>query len=75
MMERKFKCDRPRNSTHKNTLRIMACVFHPFLPSVCSHASCHTLFLDSIVLFLLSFIYLFSELLDYFHYYLLLKVF
>ena len=49
---------------------VMACVFDPLLPGACLHASCHT-----IVSFLLSFIYLFSELLYYFHYYLLLRVF
>ena len=54
---------------------VMACVFDPLLPGVCLHASCHTLFLDPIVSFLLSFIYLFLELLYYFHYYLLLRVF
>ena len=43
---------------------VMACVFDPLLPGVCLHASCHTLFLDPIVSFLLSFIYLF--LYDYF---------
>ena len=54
---------------------VMACVFDPLLPGVCLHASCHTLFLDPIVYFLLSFIYRFLELLYYFHYYLLLRVF
>ena len=54
---------------------VMACVFDPLLPGVCLHASCHALCLDPIVSFLLSFIYLFLELLYYFHYYLLLKVF
>ena len=54
---------------------VMACVFDPLLPGVCLHASCHTLFLDPIVSFLLSFIYLFLQLLYYFHYYLLLRVF
>ena len=44
---------------------VMACVFDPLLPGVCLHASCHTLFLDPIVSFLLSFIYLILEL----HYY------
>ena len=38
---------------------VMACVCDPLLPGVCLHASCHTLFLDPIVSFLLSFIYLF----------------
>ena len=42
---------------------VMACVFDPLLPGVCLHASCHTLFLDPIVSFPLSFIYLFLELL------------
>ena len=61
---------------HVRFLRVvMACVFDPLLPGVCLHASCHTLFLDPIVSFLLSFIYLFLELLYYFHYYLLLRVF
>ena len=46
---------------------VMACVFDPLLPGVCLHPSCHTLFLDPIVSFLLSFIYLFLELLYYFH--------
>ena len=54
---------------------VMACVFDPLLPGVCLHASCHILFLDPIVSFLFSFIYLFVELLYYFHYYLLLRVF
>ena len=54
---------------------VMACVIDPLLPCVCLHASCHTLFLDPIVSFFLSFIYLFSELLYYFHYYLLLRAF
>ena len=54
---------------------VMACVFDPLLPCVCLHSSCHILFLDPIVSFLLSFIYLFLELLYYFHYYLLLRVF
>ena len=54
---------------------VMACVFDPILPGVCLHASCHTLFLDPIVSFLLSFIYLFLVLLYYFHHYLLLGVF
>ena len=54
---------------------VMACVFDPLLPGVCLHASCHTLFLDRIVSFLSTFIYLFLELLYYFHYYLLLRVF
>ena len=53
----------------------MARVFDPLLPGVCLHASCHTLFLDPIVSFLLSFIYLFLELLYYCHHYLLLRVF
>ena len=30
---------------------VMACVFDPLLPGVRLHASCHTLFLDAIVLF------------------------
>ena len=30
---------------------VMACVFDPLLPGVCLHASCHTPFLDPIVLF------------------------
>ena len=38
---------------------VIACVFDPILSGVCLHASCHTLFLDPIVSFLLSFIYLF----------------
>ena len=50
---------------------VMACVFDPLLPGVCLHASCHTLFLDPIVSFLLSFIYLFLELPYYVHCYLL----
>ena len=54
---------------------VMACVFDPLLPGVCLHASCDTPFLDPIVSFLLSFICLFLELLYYFHYYLLLRVF
>ena len=54
---------------------VMACVFDPLLPGVCLHASCHTLFLDPVDSFLLSFIYLFLELLYYFHYYLLARVF
>ena len=54
---------------------VMACVFDPLLPGFCLHASCDTLLLDPIVSFLLSFIYLFLELLYYFHYYLLLRVF
>ena len=29
-----------------------ACVFDPLLPSVCLHASCHTLILGPLVLFL-----------------------
>ena len=37
---------------------VMACVFDPLLPGVCLHASCHTLFLDPIVSFLLYFVYL-----------------
>ena len=62
---------------HVRFLRVvMACVFDPLLPCVCLHASCHTLFLDSIVSFSfsLSFIYLFLELLSYFHYYFILRV-
>ena len=31
---------------------VMACVFEPLLPGVCLYASCHTPFLDPIVLFL-----------------------
>ena len=54
---------------------VMACVFDPLLPGVSLHASCHTLFFDPIVSFLFSFIYLFVELLYYFHCYLLLGVF
>ena len=38
-------------------------VFDPLLPGVCLHASCHTSFLDPYCSFLLSFIYLFLELL------------
>ena len=54
---------------------VTACVFDPLLPGVCLHASCHALFLDPIVSFLLSFIYLFIfKLLYYFHCYLLLGV-
>ena len=31
---------------HVRFLRVVvACVFHPLLPGVCLHASCHTLFL------------------------------
>ena len=45
---------------HVRFLRVvMACVFDPLLPGVCLHTFCHTLFLDPIVSFLLSFIYLF----------------
>ena len=29
---------------------VMVCVFDPLLRGVCLHASCHTLFLDHIVL-------------------------
>ena len=36
----------------------MACVFDPLLPSVCLHASCHTLLSGPLVLFL-SLIHLF----------------
>ena len=54
---------------------VMACVFDPLLPGVCLHASCYTLFSVPIVSFVLSFVYLFLELLYYFHYYLLLRVF
>ena len=54
---------------------VVACVFDPLLPGVCLHSSCHTLFVDPIDSFHLSFIYLFLELLYYFHYYLLLRVF
>ena len=61
---------------HVTFLRVvMACVFDPLLPGVCLHASCHTLFLHPTVSFLLSFIYLFLELLYYFHYYLFRGVF
>ena len=43
---------------HVRFLRVViACVFDPLLPGVCLHASCHTLFLDPIVSFLLSFIF------------------
>ena len=38
---------------------VLACVFDPILPGVYLHASCHTLFLSSIIFLLLSFIYLF----------------
>ena len=45
---------------HVRFLRVvMACVCDPLLPGVRLHASCHTLFSDPIVSFLLSFIYLF----------------
>ena len=40
---------------------VMACVFDPLLPGVCLLTSCHTLFLDPIVSFLLSFTHLFLE--------------
>ena len=53
---------------------VMACVFDPLLPGVCLHASCHTLFLGHLVLFLLSYVHFFLELF-YFYYYLLLRVF
>ena len=53
---------------------VMACVFDPLLHGVCLHASCHTLFSGSLVLFL-SLIHLFLELFYYFYYYLLLRVF
>ena len=54
---------------------VMAYVFDPLLPGVCLHASCHTLFLGSIVLSFLSLTHLFLELFYYFYYYLLLRVF
>ena len=66
----------PQGVLHVRFLRVvMAWVFDPLLPVVCFHASCHRLFLDPIVSFLLYFIDLFLELLYYFHYYLRLRVF
>ena len=51
---------------HVRFLRVaMACVFDPLLPGVFLHAFCHTLLLDPIVSFLLLFIYVFLEFLNY----------
>ena len=52
----------------------MACVFDLLLPGVCLHVFCHTIFRPHCS-FLLYFISLFLELLYYFQYYLLLRVF
>ena len=38
---------------------VMVCVFDPLLPGVCLHASCHTLFLDPIVLFFVFYLFIF----------------
>ena len=64
----------PYTGKSRLVLEAVACVLDALLPGVCLHASCHTLFLDPLFLFL-SCIYLFLELRYYFHYYLLLIVF
>ena len=40
---------------------VMACVFHPLLPGVCLHASCHTLFLCPTVFLFVVFCLLISR--------------